>query len=175
MSNFIDLSARLLLEAHMRTIGVPVVANLEGRSTLHAVTLSAPISAGLPLIEECSLVEGETNLQGRPTQHTWFDTFIVKEPSDIITPSPDGISRKGIQYVVFIRTNKEYGAIFNEAVSGAVELHFPNNLHLIDVDNNNVTVLNTYQQPTIITEQSTGRLFNRVIISCEIYYKNNNN
>tara|TARA_Y100000310_G_C20671823_1_gene810716 strand:- start:1713 stop:2234 length:522 start_codon:yes stop_codon:yes gene_type:complete len=173
MSVSIDTYARMLLTEHVRSIGTTVGGTAPIQGVERNITLNAPVGLGLPTTAECSIVSGEDSFLSRKDSQVWLDTFVIKEPSSSITASPQGITRKGVQFVIWVKTDKNYGAYYNEAICNAVEEHFPNNKHLIDSEQNNVTVLNTHQQATIAIDSDTGRLYNRVFINCEIYYKNN--
>ena len=169
MSVFIDLLVREKLNEHLLSIGnISASGNINER-VLNLSSLGIPSVVGERNIQ---IVAGETPppmLQ----DHSWVEAFMVKAPQFIRTPSEQGISQKLYMYTLWIKTDKELGLFDNEAISGLIEQHFPNNLHL-PIGNDVITILKTYQQPTVIADNETGRLFNRVFIDCEVYYKNNN-
>lgn len=164
MSLALDLKMRVALDEHLKTLGT-------GDGFLNTLDLT-PVgifgidSADLQIVGESPLgIEMES---GR----TWIEGALVKNPQDIITPSSRGTSRKKDLFVVFVKSPKEEGLYFNEAISALVEEHFPNNKH-IAIDGYTLTILKTFQQPTTYVDNDTGRYWNRVFVECEIYYENN--
>lgn len=164
MSVFIDLQVRRALSEHLLSIGTPT-------STANERVLDLS-PYGLSNSHTIQIVAGEvpTTMQ---QSLSWAEAFLVKTPQFLRTPSETGLSYKLYQYGLWIKTKKDLGLFTNEAICGAIEEHFPNNKHLV-VGDNILTILKTYQQPIVAADNETGRLFNRVFIDCEIYYKNNN-
>lgn len=164
MSVFIDLQVRRALAEHLLEVGTPTAIDNERLIDLTPY--------GLTGTNTIQIVAGEI-----PTTMSqslsWAEAFLVKTPQFLRTPSNTGLSYKLYQYGLWIKTKKELGLHVNEAVSGAIEEHFPNNKHIV-VGDNVLTILKTYQQSIVAADNETGRLFNRVFIDCEIYYKNNN-
>tara|TARA_R110002033_G_scaffold44810_1_gene87858 strand:- start:2758 stop:2937 length:180 start_codon:yes stop_codon:yes gene_type:complete len=54
-------------------------------------------------------------------------------------------------------------------ISTLIEDHFPKNMKFKLKDNSTLTILKSYQQPTIFLDKINNRLFNRVFIDCEVY------
>lgn len=166
MSVFIDLQVRRALAAHLLTIGT-ASPSTEPNERVVDLTLYGVTTAG-----NLQIVAGEMPTDMSQSS-SWIEAFLVKTPQFIRTPSGVGLSHKLYQYSIWVKTIKDFGLHINEAICGAIEDHFPNNKH-ITVGDNVLTILKTYQQPIVVADNETGRLFNRVFIDCEIYYKNNN-
>lgn len=169
MSVFIDLKVREKLNEHLLSIGAISLTGNSNERTLELATLGIPSVTG---DRDIQIVAGETPPDMQQGL-SWVEAFLVKSPQLIRTPSESGISQKLYQYTLWVKTNKDLGLFENEAISGLLENHFPNNLHL-PIGNDVITILKTYQQPIVIADNETGRLFNRVFIDCEVYYNNNN-
>lgn len=163
MSVFIDLPVRSVLNAKLMEIGT-------GSSNKRILDLSPLGIAGLTTANT-QIVAGEHTSEALDQGLVWVEPFLVKSPQDIYTPSNQGLSRKTYQFTIWVKTPVGLGVFFNEAVSGIIEEHFNNNLHLKLPSNDVVTILKTYQQSVITKDSSTGRLFNRVFVDCETYYK----
>jgi hypothetical protein len=164
MSVFIDLQVRRALAEHLLSIGSSTAVSNErvldlspyGLSNSHTVQI---VAGEVPTTMQQSL--------------SWAEAFLTKTPQFLRTSSESGLSYKLYQYVLWIKTKKDLGLFINEALCGAIEEHFPNNKHIV-VGDNILTIIKTHQQPIVSADNETGRLFNRVYIDCEIYYKNNN-
>jgi len=168
MSVFIDSLVRVALDERLLSIGTQFGDNQNER----VIDLGA---VGIPKVGgtiNIQIVGGESPPE-MEQEMAWVEAFLLKSPQFIRTPSEAGLSLKLYQYVLWVKTDKLRGTLTNEVLSGCLEEHFHNNLHL-PVGNNVLTILKTYQQPVVIADNETGRLFNRVSIDCEIYYKNNN-
>lgn len=170
MSVFKDLLVRSAMNEHLLLIGNPSGV-LPNERVIDLSTLGIPNVSGEYTLQ---ITAGEAPDEGLTQDNVWVETFLVKSPQFIRTPSPTGISLKLYQYVLWIKSNKECGIFDNECISGMLEQHFPNNMHLILSDGDVLTILKTYQQPLVIADNDTGRFFNRVSIECELYYNNNN-
>lgn len=168
MSVFIDTSVRLALKERIYSLGTQLGGN-ENERVVDLGTLGLPNISGEINIQ---IVGGESPPEMNQNM-AWVEAFLLKTPQFIRTPSKSGLSHKLYQYVLWVKTDKLLGTITNEVLSGYIEQHFQNNLHL-PVGNNVLTILKTYQQPTVTVDNETGRVFNRIFIDCEIYYKNNN-
>lgn len=166
MSVSVDLKMRMMLDAHLNSVGT------EDTNTGDRVIDLTPLGiAGIS--EAICEVQGEHSfVEERDANKVWIEGALVKNPQSIITPSEKGLSHKKNMYVVFVKTPKDRGLYFNEAVSALIEAHFPNNKH-IRQDGNTVTILKTYQQPTIYLMSDDGRFQNRIFIESEIYFLNN--
>lgn len=164
MSIAVDLKMRQVLDSHITKLGT-------GDGYLNDLDLT-PV--GLTGLTTAPLqITGEAILGvDKEASRTWIEGALVKNPQEIITASECGLSHKKNLYVVFVKTPKEQGLYFNEAVSALVESHFPNNQKLKQNDFL-VTVLKTFQQPTIYLDNDTGRYWNRIYVQCETYFKNN--
>lgn len=166
MSVFVDLPVRSVLNAKLMEIGT-------GSSNRKEIDLSPLGVTGLTTAN-IQIVAGEHTSEEMNQDLVWVEPFLVKSPQDIYTPSEQGLSKKTYQYTIWVKTPVEEGLSFNEAVSGMVEHHFDNNLHLKLPNDDVVTILKTYQQSVITKDNKSGRLFNRVFVDCEIYYRNKN-
>lgn len=163
MSVFIDLQVRKALSEHLLGIGSPTSEDNERVLDLSPYGLSGS--------HTIQVVAGEVPTTMKQSL-SWVEAFLVKTPQFLRTPSETGLSYKLYQYGLWVKTKKDLGLFVNEAICGAIEEHFPNNKHIV-VGDNTLTILKTYQQPIVAADNETGRLFNRVFIDCEIYYKNN--
>lgn len=168
MSVFTDLKVRQALNTHMLSIGTQA-GTLANERTINLSTLGISGVSGQRVLQ---IVGGESP-PAMKQGLTWVDTFLVKSPQFIRTPSPTGLSQKLYQYGIWVRTDKTYGTFDNEAIAGIIEQHFQNNLHL-PVGSDVLTIIKSYQQPIVTADNETGRLFNRVFVDCELYYNNNN-
>lgn len=168
MSLFVDLQVRQALNNHILTIGGAGTVSNE-----RVVDLSLLGMAGVSGIQTLQIAAGEYSTNVMKQSTNWVETFLIKAPQSIKTPSESGLSYKQYQYGLWIKTDKSNGLFTNEAISGLIELHIPNNLHL-PIGDQTLTILKTYQQAAVVSDNDTGRLFNRVFVDCEIYYKNNN-
>lgn len=168
MSVFVDLDIRLKLNTHLYTLGTEIGDNGKSRQLdLSVYNFPAFTTA------DVFISEGE-RAESMPQDRSWIEHFLVKSPQRIYTPAGCGISRKAYQYGIWVKTPLEYGPAYNEMVAGLIEEHFPNNMHIPLDNGDTLTVLKTYQQATVVTDSDSGRMFNRVFIDCENYFKNNN-
>lgn len=168
MSVFVDLDIRLKLNTHLNTLGTEVVGSPKSRQLdLSIYNFPAFTTA------DVYISEGE-RAEIMPQGQSWIEHFLVKSPQRIYTPAGCGISRKAYQYGIWVKTPLKYGPTYNEMVAGLIEEHFPNNMHIPLDNGDTLTVLKTYQQATVVTDSDSGRMFNRVFIDCENYFKNNN-
>jgi len=167
MSVFTDLIVRQTLNTHMLAIGAQGDAVGVRDIDLSTLGISGLVTAPI------QVVSGEYSSVPKSVEKDWVEPFLVKSPQTIITPSVRGLSRKAYMYTIWVKVDKEKGVYYNEGLSGMIEQHFPNNLHL---ENNGIllTVLKTYQQATITIDSNSGRLFNRVFVEGEVYYSNKN-
>lgn len=167
MSVFIDRSVRKALTDHLLTIGTEA-----GFTEERVLDLSV---FGDPAYTEADILFSEGEDAGElPQDRDWLEYFLVKSPQRIFTPSGCGISRKAFQFVIWVKTQRWKDTHYNEMVAGLIEDHFNNNQHFT-LDNGDIlTVLKTYQQASIVKDSASGRLFNRVFVDCENYFKNNN-
>lgn len=166
MSVFIDLDIRNKLDTHIHTLGT------QNGSTLKERTLDLSVY-GLGAVSSNIYITSGGGLDPLPQDRDWLEYFIIKSPQIIVTPANQGISWKPYQYGIWVKTPKDMGVFYNEMVSGIIEEHFPNNMHIPLDNGDTLTVLKTYQQSAITLDSSSGRLFNRVFIDCENYFKNN--
>lgn len=170
MSVFKDYQVRQVLNTLLLSMGTPVGDVSDGIRLINLSDLGIPDLTGEYTIQ---VVGGELPPNSMQQGMTWVEAFLVKAPQSIKTPSEAGLSHKEYQYTLWIKTDKSYGLFINEAISGYIENHFQNNKHL-QAGNDTLTILKSYQQPLVIADNNTGRLFNRVFVDCELYYNNNN-
>ena len=163
MSVFNDLQIRRVLNEKLLSIGTQVNGAVE-------IDMSP---AGLTGVSTAKLqvLSGEHSAEPKDQDLTGVESFIVKAPQEMYTPTDCGLSKKKTQYVLWIKTLPEKGVYFNEAVAGMFQIHFGNNQHLLMGDGGVLTILKSYQQATVVGDGKTGRLFNRVFIDTEVYYQ----
>ncbi len=168
MSLAVDLKMRMMLDSYLGQIGSNNGESNERLIDLTEIGISQITSSSVQIFGEHSLVE----TQNRNGEKDWLEGALVKNPQSIITPSKCGMSHKKNIFVVFVKTSKEQGIYYNEALSAIVEQYFPNN-HKIEENGNLLTVLKSYQQPTPYLNTNLGRFQNRIFVEVEIYYQNN--
>lgn len=163
MSVFIDLSVRKALGDYLLGIGTSTLVGNERSIDLSPYGFPSTVS-------NSQIVAGEIGFTMDGSKD-WIEPFLTKSPQFVKTPSETGLSYKKYQYVVWVKTDKNHNLNYNEALSGAIEDHFYNNLH-IPVGTNILTILKTFQHTNISIESNSGRFHNKVTIECEIYYNN---
>lgn len=167
MSVFVDLDIRDKLINHLYTIG-----SQDGNVKNRSVDLS---KFGYSFTTAPTYItEGESPSSKLPDNKEWIEHFLVKSPQIIYTQGDCGISSKDYIFTIWVKTRRERGTFYNEMVSGLIEEHFPNNMHIPLKNGDTLTVVKSYQQSSIIQDSKSGRLFNRVFVECESYFKNNN-
>ncbi|MCK7632251.1 hypothetical protein MZ018_09360 [Shewanella sp. JNE10-2] len=156
----IDFEVRRVLDNHILKIGE--VESDELNKNLNLMGFNSEFDCA-PIY----LSAGETGaISKMPKDKAWVEYFLVKSPGTFITA---GLELKLYQYVAWIKTVPENGIIFNEMISTLIEEHFPKNMKFKLKDNSTLTILKSYQQPTIFLDKRSNRLFNRVFIDCEVY------
>lgn len=167
MSIFVDLEIRNKLISHLYSLGTddPDVKNrsLDLSAFGYGFT-TAPLYMN----------EGEKTSDSLPEDREWIEHFLVKSPQIIYTQGDCGISSKDFVFTIWVKTDRNKGTFYNEMISGLIEEHFPNNMHIPLDNGDTLTVVKSYQQASIIQDSKSGRLFNRVFVECENYFKNNN-
>lgn len=167
MSVFVDLEIRDKLINHLYGLGTEDT-DVKNRSMDLGVFgygfTSAPVY----------ITEGEKSSDTLPDGKEWVEYFLVKSPQIIYTQGDCGVSSKDYVFTIWVKTRREQGTFYNEMISGLIEEHFPNNMHIPLDNGDTLTVVKTYQQASIIQDSKSGRLFNRVFVECENYFKNNN-
>lgn len=166
MSVFIDYYVRRELDDHLFKVGTQLSSIKERR--LDLTMFSTPFTTA-----DVEISRGEDAVSELPQDLSWVQHFLVQTPQRIFTSSNCGISRKQYQYGLWIKTPRELGSNYNKMVAGIIEEHFPNNTHLPLQNGDNLTVLKTYQQASVILDSNSGRFFNRVFVDCESYFNNN--
>jgi hypothetical protein len=160
---------RMMLDKYLLEIGT-------GDLGLNERVLDLSI-IGIPQFTDSNIqIYGEHflgQISDRDSEKDWVEGALVKSPQTLITSSECGLSHKKNLYTIFVKTPKEKGLYYNEAVSAIVEEHFPNNKHLRD-SGNTITFLKTFQQPTTYLVDNLGRFQNRIFVESEIYYNSNN-
>ena len=169
MSVPMDRLVRRAINGYITSIGVVAPSGNFNERVIDLSNLGDPEVSGERLVQIVSGEHPPEMLQDA----SWVETFFIKTPQSIKTPSNQGVSHKIYQYALWIKTDKSLGVTENEYISDLFEMYFPNNLH-IPIGDSVITVLSTYQQAVIVADNETGRLFNMVLIDCEVYYKNNN-
>lgn len=167
MSVFVDLEIRDKLIRHLYTIGTQ-----DGGIKNRSVNLSQ-FNLGFSTAP-VYITEGEKAAESMPDSREWIEHFLVKSPQIIYTQGDCGISSKDYIFTIWIKTRRDQGTYYNEMISGIVEEHFQNNMHIPLDNGDTLTVIKSYQQSSIIQDSKSGRLFNRVFVECENYFKNNN-
>ncbi len=171
MSLSVDLKMRMMLDEYLGNIGTEVVNGEANERTLDLTPVGIPqfTQSSIQIFGEHSLLE----VGDRDGNKDWIEGTLVKVPQKIITPSDCGISHKKNLLTIFVKTTKEKGLYYNEAVSSIVEAYFPNNTHIKrDSDDTLITILKSYQQPTTYLNKDIGRFQNRVYVDVEMYYSN---
>lgn len=166
MSVFNDIQIRSVLNSKLLSIGT-------GTGNKRTLDLSFAGITGISSAE-IQIVSGEYTTEPKDQKKVWIEPFTVKSPQIMYTPTVDGISKKKLQYTIWVKTLPEDGLFYNEVVSGAIEQHFKDNEHLPTSNGDMLTILKSYQQPTITVDSTSGRLFNRVFIDTEMYYNTQN-
>lgn len=117
------------------------------------------------------ILAGEYSTEEKDQGLVWVEPFVVKSPQFSYTPSECGLSKKNTQLVIWVKTLLGDGLYFNEAVAGMIQEHFKDNEHLSLPNGEVVTILRSYQQATIVVDDTSGRFYNRVFVDTETYYK----
>ena len=169
MSVAIDLKMRMMLDKYLLEIGTGNVGDNERLLDLSAIGIPEFTNSNIQIYGEHSLGQ----ITDRGSEKDWIEGALIKNPQALITPSENGLSHKKNLYTIFVKTPKERGLYYNEAVSAIVEEYFPNNKHLRE-GGNTITFLKSFQQPTTYLVDSLGRFQNRIFVESEIYYNNNN-
>lgn len=163
MSTPLDFTMRKILDTKLQQIGTGTSSELRSLD-ISSYNLGSNTTMGIHL-------GAGSNLEGLENSRSWIQGTLVKSPQDNLTRGDDGLTHKKSIYVVFVKTDKLLGEYVNEAISSEVEKHFGYNTH-ITLDGKLLTILKTYQQPSIYIDSDTGRYWNRVFVECEIYDKN---
>lgn len=166
MAKPLDFIMRKVLDNKLRGFGV------EGSSSSRrTLDLSAYGELGSVTSVDLHLGSGDTTAT-LDDDKVWVTGTLVKFPSDVLSRGPTGLDHKKAIYTLFIKSPKDLGEYVNEAVSAEVEAYFSFNEHII-LEGEQVTVLNSYQAPSVYIDGKTGRYWNRVLIECEMFYINN--
>lgn len=165
MSKFIDLRIRQALNAHLLTVGAGDAGSVSRTVDLSPAGVSGLTTASI------HIQPGEYSTVTPPQDRDWVEPFLIKSPQIAYSGKANGLQKKTFQYTLWIKTDKSKDLFYAEVLAGMLEEHFPNN-QLIKAGDLNIKVLRTYQQSNIQTDKSSGRLFNRVFIDCEVYYEN---
>lgn len=160
MAMSIDLEVRKVLDDHLLKIGEIESDGLN--KSLDLIRFDSEFDCA-PIY----LSAGETSIISKmPKDKTWIEYFLVKSPGSLITA---GLEVKLYQYGAWIKTVPENGIVFNEMISTLIEDHFPKNMKFKLKDNSTLTILKSYQKPTIFLDKRNNRLFNSVFFDCEVY------
>ncbi len=167
MAKSLDFIVRKILDNKLRSFGVE--GDSPARRTLDLSAYSDDIGSVTSV--DIHLGSGDTTLT-LDDDKIWITGTLVKFPPDPISRGPTGLNSKKSIYTVFIKSPKDLGEYVNEAVSAEIETYFSFNEH-ITLEGEQVTVLESYQAPSVYIDGKTGRYWNRVLIECEVFYINN--
>ena len=163
MSVFNDLQIRTVLTSKLMELG-------NGTDNKIVVDLTPAGILGLTTAN-IQILAGEYSTEEKDQDAEWVEPFVVKSPQFSYTPSEQGLSKKNTQFVIWVKTQLEKGLYFNEALAGMIQAHFEDNEHLPLPNGEVLTILKTYQQSTIVVDDTSGRFYNRVFVDTETYYK----
>lgn len=166
MAKSVDFIVRKILDNKLRGFGVEGASPARRTLDLSAYTELSPITS-----VDLHLGSGD-NTATLDDDKIWVTGTLVKIPSEALSRGPTGLNSKKSIYTIFIKSQKDLGEYVNEAVSAEIETYFSFNEHII-LEGEQVTVLNSYQAPSVYIDGKTGRYWNRVLIECEVFYINN--
>lgn len=123
-------------------------------------------------VADIQIVGGEKTTEPLLQDREWIESFLVKGKPEELTGKDCGFTRSSYVYTIWVKTRPEFGTYYCEGVSGLIQEHFKHRERIQLSDGTTLRVLSAYQQPSVVIDNNSTRLFNRVFVECEAYHRN---